>query len=80
MYGIQDAMIQNLKNAGCNSKTIQGFSEKLKMECYEEGIYLLELHRRTLLETLHSDQRKIDCLDYLVYQLKKNRDAMDAQK
>lgn len=71
MYGTEEAMIQNLKDAGCDSETIQEFTAKIKKESKEEGILLLERYRRSLLDVLHTDQRKIDCLDYLVYQLKK---------
>lgn len=36
----------------------------------------LAKHRRTLLETLHREQKQIDCLDYLVYAIeKKERDG-----
>lgn len=33
---------------------------------------ILARHRRTLLDTIHADQKKIDCLDYLVYQMEKS--------
>lgn len=31
---------------------------------------LLARHRAALLEEVHRGERKIDCLDYLIYQLK----------
>ena len=34
------------------------------------GLKRLEAHRKTLLQRLHREQKYIDCLDYLVYQLK----------
>lgn len=36
-----------------------------------EGLKLLSSHRRLLLDRLHKDQKQIDCLDYMVYQLEK---------
>ena len=32
---------------------------------------VLFLHRRTLLDAVHENERRIDCLDYLIYQLEK---------
>ena len=34
-------------------------------------IALLELHRDDLLDNVHSEERKISCLDYLLYQIRK---------
>ena len=31
----------------------------------------LQCHRCCLLDKLHEEQKKIDCLDYLIYMLKK---------
>ena len=36
-----------------------------------EALRLLTAHRRHLLDTLHQEQKRIDCLDYLVYQMRK---------
>ena len=32
---------------------------------------LLKQHRKILLERLHTDQQQIDCLDFLLYRIKK---------
>ena len=32
---------------------------------------VLSRHRQTLLDTVHQNEKRIDCLDYLVYTLKK---------
>ena len=36
-----------------------------------EGLKLLAVHRRSLLNHLHEEQKRIDCLDYLVWQMEK---------
>ena len=46
------------------------------MECFDKAdidrqIALLELHRDDLLDNVHSEERKISCLDYLLYQIRK---------
>lgn len=46
------------------------------MELYRQGkiekLYiLLEKHRRKILNNVHKGEKEIDCLDYLVYHMKK---------
>ncbi len=67
----EEDIIQNLKDAGCSGETISKFMENLNKGYIEEGTYLLNEHRRILLNNLHKSQRQIDCLDYLMYTLKK---------
>lgn len=69
----ENAIIQNLKDAGCDEDTIQTFVEDLREEKVAEGLKLLAAHRRSLLDNLHKDQKQIDCLDYLVYKLEKDQ-------
>ncbi len=46
-----------------------------------EGIILLSKYRKTVLDRYHAEQKKIDDLDYLIYQLKKinNNDKKKGQ-
>ena len=67
----EETIIQNLKDSGCNSEIIESFVANLRTKKYSEGMKLLAAHRRRLLEELHREQRQIDCLDYLVFQIKK---------
>ena len=60
-----------MRDAGCEPALIRCF-----LQCRERGetkylLQLLDRHRRELLDVLHREQRRIDCLDYLVYQIKK---------
>lgn len=71
----EEAMIQNLKDAGCDDKTISAFMENLREDKINAGLKLLEIHRRSLLEDLHREQRQIDCLDYLVFTIQKKAKA-----
>lgn len=76
MYGAgnEDAIIQNLKDAGCSREIISSFMEDIREDRTEEGMKLLTVHRRRLLDELHKEQKKIDCLDYLIYKMKKQKD------
>lgn len=67
----EKAMVENLKDAGCNVETIQNFLNNWKQDKKEDGLKLLGKHRRFLLDALHQEQKQIDCLDYLVYRLQK---------
>lgn len=66
-----DAIIQNLKDAGCSAGTISDFMEDIKSGKTADGLKLLAVHRRSLLDHLHEEQKRIDCLDYLVWQMEK---------
>lgn len=66
-----ESIIQNLKDAGCDSETIKNFMEDLQKGKEASGLKRLAAHRKNLLDSLHREQKCIDCLDYLVYQMKK---------
>ncbi len=67
----EEFIIQNLKDSGCGAETIEAFVEDLREKKISEGLKLLEAHRRALLDELNKEQKRIDCLDYLVYKVKK---------
>ncbi len=70
------AIIQNLKDAGCDSDLIHRFLGYRRLGRICEQLQLLAKQRRILLDALHDDQKRIDCLDYLVYQIEKlNKDC-----
>lgn len=64
-------LYQNLIDAGYKKQDIEECI--LMYENKEENKLAnqLSLYRRSLLDDLHQVQYKIDCLDYLLYQLKK---------
>lgn len=65
-----EAIIRNLVDAGCDRDTITAFVEDIHEEKITEGLKLLATHRRFLLDELHKEQKRIDCLDYLIYKMK----------
>lgn len=64
-------IIQNLKDAGCDSETIEKFMADLQKGKEANGLKRLAVHRKNLLDSLHREQKRIDCLDYFIYQMKK---------
>ena len=66
------ALLENLEDAGCDSKFAELFMALEQSGQYREQLRLLSDHRRQLLDRLHREERRIDCLDYLAYQIEKH--------
>ena len=62
---------ENLKDAGCDLKTISRCEVLAQDKKKAELMRVLSLHRRALLDAVHENERRIDCLDYLIYQIEK---------
>lgn len=69
----EDRILRNLKDAGCDAATIQKFLQLQKGGKQQEAFQLLSLHRTSLLDQVHISQHMIDCLDYLIYAMEKNK-------
>ena len=67
------ALRDNLEDAGCGPEITARFLALERAGQYQEQLKLLSDHRRQLLDSLHREGRRIDCLDYLIYQLEKRR-------
>lgn len=67
----REAAVQNLKDAGCSQDMIESFLLYFDRNQKEKLLALLEKQRKQLLNVVHNEEKKIYCLDYLVYQLKK---------
>ena len=76
VYDSKQAVIQNLKDAGCSQNTINRFMESLKNGEPKEQLRILSQHRQRLLDKVHIEQKQIDCLDYLVYQIERHKIAI----
>lgn len=71
-----EAIIQNLKDAGCDKTTVEQFVEFSKGRDKQKQFKLLEKHRRILLEKVHRNEKQIDCLDFLIFQMRKEKNDM----
>lgn len=68
-WNTERAITQNLADARCDGSIIeQYFSLDGKKD---EQLKLLAAHRKTLLDTLHKSQKALDCLDFLLYKLRR---------
>lgn len=68
-YGSREAIIQNLKDAGCSQEVVKCCIACLDHGKKDELLKRLEEHRKGLLHKVHEGEKQIDCLDYLVYQI-----------
>lgn len=67
----KDKLLRNLKDAGCDEATINQYFQLQKEGRRQELYLLLSRHRALLLDQIHTSQHRIDCLDYLIYAMKK---------
>ena len=79
-----DETLGNLRDAGCNDDTIAAYRRISERSLPHEVIcrqqaHLLGDYRKTLLEQLHEDQKRIDCLDHLLYRLKSEAGILPAK-
>ena len=58
---------RNLEDAGCPECLI---AEYARARGDEQRVRQLRADRRELLSGIHAEQKKLDCLDYLIYQLR----------
>lgn len=61
------SIIDNLRDAGCNEELIEQYTSAAS-GCAR--ICLLKQYRHELLSSIHAEQKKLECLDYLIYQLR----------
>ena len=69
----QVKLLRNLKDAGCDEAMMQKYLKLEKERNKQEQVRLLSLHRASLLDRVHVSQNMIDCLDYLLYSMKKEQ-------
>lgn len=61
---------QNLIDSGCTQTVIDEFLLLYQRDKLKDALRLLAKHRAELLTGLQNYQKKIDCLDFLIFNLK----------
>ncbi len=69
-------VIENLKDAGCGADMTEHFLQLMEKGTRQDQLQLLRKHRIALMDDMHAAQKRVDCLDYLIYQLGKQHDAI----
>lgn len=72
-YSSKEDVIQNLKDAGCDKETIECFIKCMDYNDLNGQLQLMDKHRQHILDQVHKQEKQIDCLDYLVYQIVHNK-------
>ena len=67
-----EELIMNLKDAGCDEELIAKCIKKYNNDDLKMLIKSLQYHRCCLLDKLHEEQKKIDCLYTLNKQMKED--------
>lgn len=62
---------QNLADAGCREETVKSCVDYANRAEWSALILLLAKHKAALLNVVHESQKQIDCLDFLIYQIRK---------
>lgn len=68
---VDTSILQNLKDAGCNAKMVEEFFQLQADSRMENKLKLLSKQRSILLHKVHENQQKLDCLDDLIFRIKK---------
>lgn len=66
-------LLQNLEDAGCDEETVSRCVNMAERRDFNGMQRLLAGYRKELLQTVHTKQREIDCLDYLIFTIEKQR-------
>ena len=65
-------LYQNLIDAGCSKQEIIVCIDFARNGKWKKLLPILAEHKKRLLEQIHTSEKQIDCLDFLIYQLNKN--------
>lgn len=76
----QGILRQNLIDAGCNQELVRRCMDLAQRKETGELARILSQYKRTLLDTIHTEQKKIDCLDYLVWRIEKDQQSERADR
>lgn len=66
-----EVLAQNLRDAGCKPEQVEQFFALRETGDVKGQMKFLRHQRENLLDEVHMGQKRIDCLDYLVYQMGK---------
>ncbi len=69
---VQELML-NLKACGLEEEKFEEYLSNWKSGKTEEQLKLLSEKRQIILDNIHKQEKQINCLDYLVYQIEKGR-------
>lgn len=69
---IRGIVMQNLIDAGCGDSFAEECAQLILDGKNQSALNILGKHRKHLLDEIHTNQKRIDCLDYLIYKIEKS--------
>lgn len=70
---------QNLLDAGCAKNTVAMCMELAQQDKWQKIPDILTRQKQALLNQVHNNQKQIDCLDFLFYQLQRKIEQEEKQ-
>ena len=67
-----EELTQALRDAGCDEAKATELMKLYAAGQTAKAKKLLSQHRKELLDGIHAEERKISCLDYLVYEMNRS--------
>ncbi len=64
-------LLENLRDAGCDCQMLEECIMLYRNHTSKQLLMKLQDLRGSLLTKIHAEQDKLDCLDYLIYKIKK---------
>lgn len=71
MTFINNQFEECLNDAGCSEKEKSEILKYYAENNIKQIIHLLRMHRKVTLDTVHTGEKQISCIDYLIFQLEK---------
>lgn len=71
MTFINNQFEECLNDAGCSENEKAEILKYYAENNIKQAIHLLRMHRKVTLDTVHTGEKQISCIDYLVFQLEK---------
>lgn len=68
---IYGSIYQNLVDAGCDMQITEQCMSYMEKGKVSDMLPVLMQYKAALLASVHTGQKQIDCLDFLIYKLKK---------
>ena len=62
-------LIRLLEELNCEGTDFRQIQEFILAEDFNSAVLFLRRHRAALLEELHESQSRVDCLDFILYQM-----------
>lgn len=71
VHDLYGSIYQNLIDSGCDRQTTELCMTYMKEGNFSDILPILTQYKARLLASVHTGQKQIDCLDFLIYKLKK---------